>query len=182
MSEIDAMKAVDDALNKLDEDARGRVLTWAYSKFGKNSNDSASTTHKPNAEQVLASAPKITAKKTSSSKKSKSVIAMDKSLNLSPAGKMSAIDFAANKSPTNAMQKSVVACYYLREVISVEAITVSGVYTFFKTAGWKVPSDLRNALQKAGSAGWLDTADGENIKITSMGENLIEHDLPASKD
>ncbi len=33
-------------------------------------------------------------------------------------------------------------------------------------------------MHQAGSAGWLDTADSEEIKLTSMGENLIEHELP----
>jgi hypothetical protein len=60
-------------------------------------------------------------------------------------------------------------------------VTVSAVYTFFKTLNWPLPADLKNALQQAGSAGWLDTADAENIKLTSTGENLVEHSLPPSK-
>jgi hypothetical protein len=33
-------------------------------------------------------------------------------------------------------------------------------------------------LHQAGTSGWLDTSDSEDIKITSSGENLVEHDLP----
>jgi hypothetical protein len=104
---------------------------------------------------------------------------MDKSLNLTPSGKPSATDFATEKTPSNNYQKAVVAVYYLRETIGLSAVTVPGVFTFFKAVGWPAPTDLRNTLQKAGSEGWLDTADGDDIKLTSMGENLVEHSLPA---
>lgn len=181
MGEIDAMKVVDDALTKLDDDARGRVLSWASSKFGKKLTPSDDQSQVSNGAPHPAKAAKAAAKKAKNSKKMKSIISMDKSLNLSPSGKISATEFASEKSPTNVKQKCVVACYYLRNIVSVETVTVSGVNTFFKTVAWKVPNDLRNTLQQAGSEGWLDTADSEDIKITSMGENLIEHDLPPTK-
>jgi hypothetical protein len=103
---------------------------------------------------------------------------MDKSLNLSPAGKKSAAEFMAEKSPANAMQKGVVSVYYLRDVVGLEKVSVSAVYTVFKTLGWPLPANLRNKLQQAGSKGWLDTSDSEDIRLTSMGENLVEHQLP----
>jgi hypothetical protein len=103
---------------------------------------------------------------------------MDKSLNLSPGGKPSAAQFAAEKKPSNVKQKCVVAVYYLRETLGLDKVTASAVHTFFKTLNWPLPADLKNALQQAGSAGWLDTADAADIKLTSMGENLVEHKLP----
>jgi len=103
---------------------------------------------------------------------------MDKSLNLSPGGKKSAATFAGEKAPQNVLQKAVVAAYYLRDVLEVEAVTAQGVFTFFKTLNWPVPSDMKNTLQQAGTKGWLDTKESEDIKITSMGENLVEHSLP----
>lgn len=111
-------------------------------------------------------------------KKPKTILSMDKNLNLNPAGKPSAAQFAAGKSPTNVKEKCVVAAYYLRDVLAVEKVTAQGVLTFFKHLSWPVPADLKNTLQQAGSAGWLDTSDSEDIKITSSGENLVEHDLP----
>jgi hypothetical protein len=35
-SEVNAMKALDDALGQLEDEARRRVLNWAFSKFGGN--------------------------------------------------------------------------------------------------------------------------------------------------
>lgn len=187
MDEIDAMKAISDNLEKLSGEERARVIAWALAKYGAegfhggfqqpptNRHQSAPV-EKPAAKSE-ASRPK----NSKASRKVKSIISMDKTLNLSPSGKLSASQFAAEKAPSNVMHKAVVAVYYLRETIGLQKITVSAVYTFFKSLSWPLPADLRNALQKAGSEGWLDTFDGEDIKLTSMGENLIEHELPAKK-
>jgi hypothetical protein len=143
MDEIEAMKAIAEKLEKLSDEERGRVLNWAASKYGLPigpASPSALTAAPASHSNVVAS-PKASpastnGAKSKTSKKAKSIIAMDKSLNL------------------------------------------SAVYTFFKTLGWPVPSDLRNTLQQAGTKGWLDTKDSEDIKLTAMGENLVEHTLP----
>jgi hypothetical protein len=127
---------------------------------------------------TLAQNPSVTPPKAKTTKKAKTIISMDKTLNLSPQGKQSAVQFATAKAPSNARHKCVVAAYYLRDVIELEKITAQSVFTFFKSVQWPAPSDMKNTLQQAGSAGWLDTADSEDIKITSLGENLVEHDLP----
>lgn len=183
MEEIEAMKAIAEKLEKLSDEERGRVLSWASSKYGAglplpSAIPSASATKETAAPPVQRPNSGKSAPKAKSSKKSKSIISMDKSLNLAPSGKKSAVDFATEKAPSNAMHKCVVAVYYLRETIAMSAITVSAVYTFFKTLGWPVPSDIKNVLQQAGTKGWLDTKDGDDIKLTSMGENLVEHSLP----
>ena len=66
----------------------------------------------------------------------------------------------------------------LRDELELANVTLSGVYTFFNSLSWPVPADLKNVLQQAGTEGWLDTADSEDIKITSLGENLVEYELP----
>lgn len=183
MGEIDAMRSVDDSLSSLEKDAQRRVLSWAWSKFiGADSGEAA-----PDIQDVKSSGKKVGKKKVTNkgaapASGKKTVISMDKSLNLNPSGKASAEDFVAAKKPSNVQEKCVVACFYLRDMISVAQVNVSGVYTFFKHVGWPLPKDLKNALQKAGSSGWLDTADSEHILITSTGENLVEHKLPKSKD
>lgn len=185
MDEIEAMKAIAEKLEKLSDDERGRVLSWANSKYGIGLPSPAVTNFvgamkESAAPTPTAQSPSIgkPSAKPKSSKKAKSIISMDKTLNLTPPGKKSAVDFATEKVPSSVTQKCVVAIYYLRETLAQPAISVSSVYTFFKTLGWPVPSDLKNTLQQAGTKGWLDTKDGEDIKLTSMGENLVEHSLP----
>ncbi|WP_226698577.1 hypothetical protein [Qipengyuania flava] len=179
MDELDAMKAVGTSLEQLPKDAQQRVLTWAISKFAHEGS-------LPPAGQVAESVGGSTKPKKSTStpkaskpgKKAKITLSMDKTLNLVPSNGPSASAFQIEKSPSSVVQKCVVAAYYLREHSNATSVTANGVYTFFKTVGWKLPTDLKNTLQQAGSKGWLDTADSENILITPIGENLIEHDLP----
>jgi hypothetical protein len=183
MSEVKAIEAVDNALAALDPDERARVLGWAQLKYGAPSQVTPAPVQPPLAQPMSpapAPAPTNTSSlsKAKASKKTKTIISMDKNLNLSPTGKPSAVQFATEKSPANVMQKCVVAVYYLRDTTEMQKVSTQAVFTFFKHLNWKVPADLRNTLQQAGSAGWLDTADGEDIKLTSSGENLVEHDLP----
>jgi hypothetical protein len=186
MDEIEAMSVIAERLEKLAEDERGRVLAWAYAKYsgavlplvkplgGAAAPSAAGSALSP----ASAKGPAKSDAKPKLGKKAKSIIAMDKTLNLTPQGKPSAVQFAEEKAPSNAYQKAVVAVYYLRDTIELPAITVQSVFTFFKTVGWPVPADLKNTLQKAGSEGWLDTAKADDIKLTSMGENVVEHSLP----
>jgi len=178
MSEVKAIEAVDNALGALDPEERARVLGWAQLKFGAPAKIGAGAQQQPPAQPAPVNPP-ADSTKSKAPKKPKTIISMDKNLNLSPSGKPSAVQFAAEKSPTNFREKCVVAVYYLRDVIEMEKVTVQAVFTYFKHLQWPVPADLKNTLQQAGTAGWLDTADSEYIKLTSLGENLVEHDLPA---
>ena len=183
MDEVEAIKTVSSALESLEKDAQARVLMWASARFGVATpisdpvlppNLKAHDGHVPSKPiATAASSPK-----GKSGKKAKTIISMDKTLNLSPSGKESAVTFSAAKAPSNVMEKCVVAVYYLRDIIELEKVSTQGVFTFFKTAQWPVPTDLKNTLQQAGTKGWLDTADSEDIKLTSLGENLVEHNLP----
>jgi len=185
VDEIEAMKVIAEKMEPLSDSERARVLTWAAAKYSITVNVGSlpSASASPSSQSQPSAQPKnsqsaANGTKPKTSKKAKSIIAMDKSLNLTPPGKTSAADFASSKAPGNAMQKCVVAAYYLRDTIEMDSVTVSAVYTFFKTLGWPIPTDLKNTLQQAGTKGWLDTKDSEDIKLTSMGENLVEHSLP----
>ncbi|WP_375462301.1 hypothetical protein [uncultured Enterovirga sp.] len=173
MSEVKAIEAVDNALGALNPDERVRVLSWAQLKFGAPALivppvDQAGLAKPSAALMPLPANPGTTSAKGKTSKKSKTIISMDKSLNLSPPGKQSAGQFAAAKLPTNVKEKCVVAVYYLRDTIEIEKVTAQAVFTYFKHLQWPVPADLKNTLQQAGTAGWLDTADSEDIKLTSL--------------
>lgn len=180
MSEVKAIEAVDNALSGLAPDERSRVLAWAQAKYSASAKGAPETSVTPASVEVPATPQKAkSGSNGKSSKKSKTIISMDKTLNLSPTGKQSAAQFGSEKSPSNTKQKCVVAVYYLRDVLEMGNVTVEAVFTFFKTLNWPVPADLKNTLQQAGSQGYLDTSDNQDIKLTSLGENLVEHNLPA---
>jgi len=174
------MQKFEEALESLDDGARKRVLDWVCARYlGESAAKSAANyvQHEDPGKKAK-SKPKPKGKSGSGKKKSKAIPKLIKSLSFNPNGKKSGKSFAEEKKPTNAKEKGVVAAYYCRDVLEVDAVTIDHVFSFFKAVGWPIPADLLNTLQQAGSAGWLDTADSQNIVITAMGDNLIEHTLP----
>lgn len=179
MSEIDAMKGIESNFDKLDVEAQKRVLDWAYSRYVQTQPPAVKAGH-PASPPKHAEAEKTSSgsRSTKKSKRSKMTLKLIKDLNLVPSGKQSGKDFAQEKAPSNAKQKCVVAIYYVREIVGLSVISADHVFTFFKASGWPIPSDMLNTLQQAGTAGWLDTSDAQDMKLTHIGENLVEHDLP----
>lgn len=178
--EIDALKSVVDTLDTLDAEARVRVLNWVNSKYlgttnpsPKPANDLAQKT-----EQLYSTPQKSKPTKSKPPKKSKIIIKQVKELNLHPSGKKSAQDFVTEKQPTNVKQKCVVALYYLLKILELEKAGIDHIYTFFKGVSWPTPSNFANTLHQAGTEGWLDTKDSTDYKVTSSGENVVEHNLP----
>lgn len=186
ITDVDALKAVDDALSGLDDPpARERVLSWAWKKFV--------STRTPAAEHEIDDSthtPKRTKKKATGSgnakgkakRKVNAPLSMVKDLNLKPKGKKSLDDFVEGKKPNSIYEKCTVAAYYLKHELGLAAVSANHVFTCFKHMKWRVPADLLNSLAYTASRfGWLNTNDRENISVSTMGENLIEHDLPRSK-
>lgn len=179
-SEIDVMTTIDVALNTIDPEAKVRVLNWVNSKHL----GASSPTPKPaysleqKAVQQHSSPSKNKSAKSKLPKKSKNIIKQVKELNLHPTGKKSALDFVAEKQPTNAKQKCIVALHYLLNTLELEKAGIDHIYTFFKGVSWPIPENFANTLHQAGSQGWLDTKDSTDYKITSSGENVVEHNLP----
>jgi hypothetical protein len=86
-------------------------------------------------------------------------------------------EFTEAHPAKSALQKAVVVVYWLTKELQLAPLTVDHVYSAFKTLSWPVPANLLNTLQKAGSENYLDTKKSADIKITTHGENLVEHSL-----
>lgn len=176
ISELQAMQTLDDLLSKLEPGTKKRVIDWIYAKHvGEVPTEQHLPTPPSKAKAKSKKKPKA---KPKSGKKPKSVLKKIKELDFHLAGKNSFSDFVAEKRPTNHKQKSVVALYYFLNTMEVKAVSTNHIYSAFKDAGWVLPSDLVNQLHQAGSEGWLDSANAEDIKLMPKGENLIEHHLP----
>lgn len=180
ISEIDAIKAIDDAMSQVaDPAARSRILRWAWEKYsseplpGKETQEQVSS--KPTPKGKL---PKKKAK-NGAKLKSKTGPSIVRDLNLKPQNKESFQSFAQAKNPQSDQERCVVAVFYLRHELGIERVGTNHVFTCFKDAKWRVPVDLANTLQYVAShKGWFDTSDMSKIELTTHGENLIEHDLP----
>lgn len=185
VSEIDALKAIDDALSGLeDPDARNRVLSWAWKKFSSNPAPTADEDKEPSeiARKAKKSKKSVSGAKGKTKVKAKPSLTIVKDLNFKPKGKKSLDEFAEVKKPSSYYEKCTVSAYYLKHELVLSAITESHVYTCFKHMKWRVPANLSNTLAyTASQRGWLETSNLQDIKVTTMGENLIEQDLPKKK-
>jgi hypothetical protein len=182
ITELDAIRSLDEVLSRLEDAcARDRVLRWACEKFtatsiGRGTDDERGKT-------TIRSAARDGHKKKPLPAKAKGRVKTPPSfvrdLNLKPTGKKSLDDFAAQKLPRSHQHRGVLSVYYLLNELGLANVSVNHIYTCFKHMKWRVPSDLRNTLQYAASHnGWLNTTSMSSIKLTTIGENLVEHDMP----
>lgn len=177
LNELDVMKIIDESLSQIEDDAtKERILKWIWSKYSKE---------KPPTDEEVISPKKKHKKSTkkqkpkSSTNKQKSSLSIVKSLNLSPKGKKSCKEFVEEKQPKSDQEKCVVSVYHMQHNLELENIDVNHIFTCYKICKWRVPADLDNTLKViASQKGWLDTSNGNDIKTTTHGENLVEHDLP----
>jgi hypothetical protein len=106
-------------------------------------------------------------------------LAIVKSLNLHPDGKESLKDFVAQKKPKTQEEHVAVYIYYLKNVLEEANVGFSHIYTCFKETGERMPGDLPQTCRNAASKkGWIDTADANDLKRTTRGDNLVAKDLP----
>ena len=181
MTELDALRTIDEALAGLEDGAmRDRVLRWACQKYAVGTPTPAIGDQRV-IRNRRANAPQAKAKgrprAKASSGTSPSIV---RDLNLKPKGRDSFDQFAAKKKPGSNQHKCVVAVYYLRHELGLSSITSDHVYTCFKHMQWRVPASLANTMAYVASVhGWLDTRNMGDIKLTTIGENLVEHDLPS---
>jgi len=180
ISEIDAIRTIDDALSQITDSAsRDRILRWAWQKYASEplpgerpDMEDSDAARKPQKRREG----KSTARKKRKPKSGPTIV---KDLNLRPKGKKPFADFIAEKQPSDNQEKCTVAVYYLKHELDQKTVDANHVFTCYKSATWRVPADLENALSlTAHRKGWLDTSDMKDIKLTTHGENLVEHDLP----
>ncbi|MGB2964008.1 MAG: hypothetical protein WBB69_08480 [Anaerolineales bacterium] len=179
LNELDVMKKIDDLFSNIeDQITRNRILVWANSKFGDpNLKQQMQAQQSPASKPTKGRKPQV---KSPTKKKAKTTLSQVKDLNTSPSGKQSLNEFAEEKKPNNHKEKGTLIAYYLRNILERDP-SVNLIFTCYKHLSWRLPSDLLNMLQQAGTAGYLDTSDRENIVVTPQGHNLIEHDLPREK-
>ncbi len=181
VDELQTMSEIAKSMDSIeDKNVQKRILTWAWAKYvGGSPESTAEHPGQPKTRGRKKSSKKSGNKASRSKKKSFSMV---KDLNLKPNGKDSLNDFVANKNPTTMTGRITVAVYYLAQTIGVEQVSVDHIYTCFKWMGWKLPAQFVNMIHQAGAKGWLETSDRENIMLTTLGENLVEHELSDKKE
>lgn len=99
-------------------------------------------------------------------------------LNLAPSGKDSLKEFIAKHNASSGSDYNVLFTYYLEKILKEKNINPNHIYSCYKDLGIKYPSNLRQSLVDTKSRkGWIDTSNTNDIKLTAVGENAVEHDL-----
>jgi hypothetical protein len=103
-----------------------------------------------------------------------------KDLNLRAQGDIPSLrDFFKTKAPNGFAEQNAVFAYYLVKSKEVSSVGANHIYTCYKEVGQRVPGAFLQSLKDtARRQGWLDTSDLEDIRVTTIGENFVEHDLP----
>jgi len=111
----------------------------------------------------------------------KTAITQDRLIDLFPKGKVSFKDFATSKNPTNDRERYAVAVYWLREIAELGTATVAQVVSCYRVAEWSLPTNVTNSASQAAKAGYLSSGASEDLKLSSIGINLVDNTLPRAK-
>jgi len=106
-------------------------------------------------------------------------IALVPNLNFVPSGKLALKAFFGEKSPTNHMGQMLVFAHYLQCVVGLGEFGPAHLLTAFKHVGKPVPADLRQTIRNMKlKKNWVTFTDISKVKLTTEGENQVEHELP----
>lgn len=95
-----------------------------------------------------------------------------------PDGKLSLKDFFAEKAPTSDMDQILVLCYFLQHTVQSPQIGPGHILGGFKHVAKPVPKDLKQTIRNMKEKkAWLNFGDIETIRLTTEGENRVEHEL-----
>jgi len=142
------------------------------------SNDSSSTSPAPAPSDLEATSSRRSHKSSSKASKSKS---SDLEIDLFPEGKPSFKAFAEEKAPKSNDERYAVAVYWILRIAELPTATVSQAMSCFMVADWRLPKDAANGASRSRVAGYLSSGSSEDLKLSSIGINLVKSDLPLAK-
>lgn len=91
--------------------------------------------------------------------------------------------FKETKNPSSARQMACVVAYYLAEIATgeerKEVVTTGDIEKYFKQARFTLPTKLEQILIDCRAAGYFESRNRGEYKLTRVGHNLVAHQLPA---
>ena len=100
-------------------------------------------------------------------------------LDFVPTGKTPLKTFFVEKSPASDMEQVLVIAHYFQHTMVSPAFGPGHILTAFKHVGKPIPVDLKGTIRnmRRGKV-WLNFTDIEHIRVTTEGDNHVEHELP----
>jgi len=91
-------------------------------------------------------------------------------------------DLKERKNPRSANEMAALVAYYLANMAPKEerknAITTKDIETYFKIADFPLPEKTQFTLTNAKGAGYLDAVGNGEYKLNAVGHNLVVHGMP----
>jgi len=97
-----------------------------------------------------------------------------------PAEKTPLKQLFADKGPRSDMDQTLVLCHFLQHTVGCPKFGPGHILSGFKHVGKPVPKDLKTTIRNMKKKAWLNFADIEDIRLTTEGENRVEHVLGRS--
>ena len=94
-------------------------------------------------------------------------------------GKSSLKEFVTEKAPSTNIERTAVFIYYLQNTLELEDISIDYVFSCYKDVNARLPANLQQNLTDTASSryGYIEVNSGK-YTVTTIGSNLVEHDLP----
>jgi hypothetical protein len=90
------------------------------------------------------------------------------------------------KQPKSAQQMACLVAYYLQEVAPSSdrkaTITADDIEKYFKQAGYKLPTKIRQVLSDGKLLGYFDPVARGEYKLNAVGYNLVAHSMPSKQE
>lgn len=102
-------------------------------------------------------------------------------LDLKPVEQKSLIDFFGEYNSKNNHEYNLLFVYFLEKILQITQISANHLYTCYKEVGLKIPSIHRSVIDTKDKKGWIDTKDMNDLKVSRVGENYLEHNMKKNK-
>ena len=137
----------------------------------------------PTDEATEAKPTEVEKKRSSPGKNKGKAPTFVKDLNLQEHGQQPSLkDFIAPFAAKSASSWNLLFVYYLVKNQRAKPITLDHVYTCYKAVGAKPPSAFYQSLiDTANKKGWLNTDNIDDISLSLIGENHVDHDFPKTE-
>ncbi|WP_020469616.1 hypothetical protein [Zavarzinella formosa] len=104
-------------------------------------------------------------------------------LDFMPKGKAALKLFFTEKAPSTDMEQILVLSHYLQHVLELSAYGPSHILTAYKHVGKPLPADIRGTIRNMKTKkNWLNFSDISSLRVTTEGDNLVEHEMPRASN
>lgn len=94
-------------------------------------------------------------------------------------GRPSLVEFMDTKFPITNEERNLVFLHYLQHVLNLKTITADHIYTCYRAAKIRVPTDLEASLQTTvDQHRWIKITKTGKLSVTPAGKLYVENQLP----